>query len=189
LGAAVQSSVTTGDNVRPSAAGWLLIIGVSVAPSAAAQATGGPLLSEGALYALYAKRHAMTVAFASLATERATDGDVRKAAENLVRAHREAQTKLERIATERHLTLTPSDRDTSTVLLEQARTTLEGKVGRSFDSTWVHLAQGWLSTLILDNNRFVKAHIGPELQAVAQEHTTWLFHQSADIGGLRKKFK
>ena len=175
--------------MRPSTAFWLLIAGLSLAPPVAAQATSGTLLSEAALYSLYAKRHAMTIAFASLATERATDGDLRKAAETLVRAHREARDKLERIATERHLTLALPEHDTSTVLLEQARTTLEGKVGRSFDSTWVNLAQGWLATLILDNNRAVKAHIGPEMQPVAQEHTTWLFHQSADISGLRKKFK
>jgi predicted outer membrane protein len=155
----------------------------------AAQATGGASLSEAALYSLYVKRHAMTVAFASFATDRASDGDVRKAAEKLAQAHREAQAKLERIAGERHLALVLPEHDTSAVLLEQARTALQGKVGHSFDSTWVNLAQDWLSTLILDNNRAVKARIGPELQPVAQEHTTWLFHQSADIGGLKKKFK
>ena len=175
--------------MRPSVACWLLIGGLSLVPPVAAQATGGPSLSEAALYSLYVKRHAMTVAFASFATERASNGDVRKAAEKLAGAHREAQAKLERIATERHLALALPEHDTSTVLLEHARTALEGKVGHSFDSTWVNLAQDWLSTLILDNNRAVKAHIGPELQPVAQEHTTWLFHQSADIGALRKKFK
>ena len=175
--------------MRPSAAYWLLIGAVSIVPPLAAQAIGGSAWNEAALYSLYAKRHAMTVAFATLATERASDGDVRKAAEKLGRAHQEAQGKLERIATERHLTLALPEHDTSTVLLEQARTALGGKVGRSFDSAWVSLAQGWLSTLILHNNRVVKALIGPELQLVAQEHTTWLFHQSADIAGLRKKFK
>jgi len=175
--------------VRPSAASWLLIGAVSIVPPLAAQATGGTPLNEAALYSLYAKRHAMTVAFASLATARASDDDVRKAAEKLGHAHQEAQGRLERIATERHLNLAPPEHDTSTVLLEQARTAVEGKVGRSFDSTWVSLAQGWLSTLILDNNRVVKARIGPELQPVAQEHTTWLFHQSTEISGLRKRFK
>ncbi len=175
--------------MKSGAAFWLLIGRLCLAPPVAAQATGGTLLNEAALYSLYAKRHAMTIAFATLATERGADGDVRKAAEKLVRAHREVREKLERIATERHLNLALPEHDTSTVLLEQARTTLEGKVGRSFDSTWVNLAQNWFSTLILDNNRVVKARIGPELQPVAQEHTTWLFHQSADIGSLRKKFK
>jgi len=174
--------------VKSCATFWLLISSLSFAPPVAAQAPGGSL-SEAALYSLYAKRHAMTIAFATLATERGADGDVRKAAEKLVSAHREARQKLERIASERHLTLALPEHDTSTVLLEQARTTLEGKVGRSFDSTWVNLAQNWFSTLILDNNRLVKARIGREMQPVAQEHTTWLFHQSADIGGLRKKFK
>ena len=175
--------------MAPSAACWLLIGTVSLVSPLAAQATSGTPLSEAGLYSLYAKRHVTTVAFATLATERATDGDIRKAAEQLVRAHREARDKLDRIATERHLTLALPEHDTSTVLLEQARSALDGRVGRAFDSTWVNLAQGWLSTLILDNNRVVKTHIGPELQPVAREHTTWLFHQSADIGGLRKKFK
>jgi predicted outer membrane protein len=178
-----------GDTVRPSAACWVLFGAVTVVPPLTAQATGGTPLNEAALYSLYAKRHAMTVAFASLGTERATDGDVRKAAEKLVRAHREAREKLERLATERHLTLALPEHDTSTVLLDQAQIALEGKVGRSFDSTWVNLAQGWLSTLILDNNVAVKSRIEPELQPVARGHNTWLFHQSANIYGLRKKFK
>jgi predicted outer membrane protein len=154
-----------------------------------AQAPGGKSLSEAALYFLYAKRHDMTIEFASLAVARGADGEVRKAAENLVRAHREAREKLERIASDRRLSLAPPGRDTSTDLLEQARATLEGKAGPSFDTTWLSLARSWLSTLILDNNRTVKPQIGPELQAVAQQHTTWLFHQSADIDKLSKKFK
>ncbi len=114
---------------------------------------------------------------------------MRKAAENLARAHRDAREKLERIATERHLTLALPEHDTSTVLLEQARTSLDGKAGRAFDSTWVNVAHDWLSTLIIDNNRVVKPRIAPELQPVAQEHTTWLLHQSAELDKLRKKFK
>src|SRR2546428_9562800 len=161
---------------------------MSFSPRLSAQATGGGSLSETALYSLYATRHAATIALANLAVTRAADGEVRKAAENLARAHRDAREKLERIATERHLTLAPPEHDTSTVLLEQARTTLDGKVGRAFDSTWVNLAHNWLSTLILDK-RVVKAQVGPELQPVAQEHTTWLFHQSAEMDKLRKKFK
>ena len=172
------------------AVGFCLLIGaMSFSPRLSAQATGGGSLSETALYSLYATRHAATIALANLAVTRAADGEVRKAAENLARAHRDAREKLERVATERHLTLAPPEHDTSTVLLEQARTSLDGKVGRAFDSTWVNLAHKWLSTLILDNNRVVKAQIGPELQPVAQEHTTWLFHQSADMDKLRKKFK
>ena len=172
------------------AVGFCLLIGaMSFSPRLSAQATGGGSLSETALYSLYATRHAATIALANLAATRAADGEVRKAAENLARAHRDAREKLERVATERHLTLAPPEHDTSTVLLEQARTSLDGKVGRAFDSTWVNLAHNWLSTLILDNNRVVKAQIGPELQPVAQEHTTWLFHQSADMDKLRKKFK
>lgn len=168
---------------------WLSIATVGVAPRSVAQTPSGGMLSEAALYSLYAKRHDMTAAFASLATERATEGDVRKAADKLGRAHREAREKLERIATERHLTIAMPEHDTSAVLLDHARTALEGRAGRSFDSTWVALAETWLSTLILDNNRVVKARIGPDLQPVAVEHTTWLFHQSVDISGLRKKFK
>src|SRR2546425_1002000 len=66
---------------------------------------------------------------------------------------------------------------------------IECKAGRAFDSTWGKVAHDWLSTLILDNNRVVKPQIAPELQPVAQEHTTWLFHQSAELDKLRKKFK
>src|SRR3989454_6535802 len=139
-------------------------------PRLTAQATGGHSLSETALYSLYATRHAATIALANLAVTRAADGEVRKAAENLARAHRDAREKLERVATERHLTLAPPEHDTSTVLLEQARTSLDGKVGRAFDSTWVNLAHKWLSTLILDNNRVVKAQIGPR----SEEHTSEL---------------
>ncbi|MFL5607673.1 MAG: hypothetical protein ACJ8AD_14580 [Gemmatimonadaceae bacterium] len=58
-----------------------------------------------------------------------------------------------------------------------------------FDSTWVILGSAWLTTLILDNNRTVKPQIGAELQPVAVGHTTWLFHQSSDLGKLRKKFQ
>jgi predicted outer membrane protein len=175
--------------MRPSTLLCLLIGSLCVTPQLAAQAPSNASLSEAALYSLYAKRHELTAAFADLAVARAADGDVRKAAENLARAHREAGEKLERVAAGRHLTLAPSTHDTTTVLLEQARTALEGKTGRSFDAAWVNLAHDWLTTLILDNNRTVKARIGPELQPVAQQHTTWLFHQSADIDKLRKRLK
>ena len=114
---------------------------------------------------------------------------MRKAAENLARAHREAKEKLEKVAKDKHLTLTPPAHDTTTVLLEQARTALEGKTGPAFDATWANLAHSWLTTLILDNNVNVKPKLGPELQPIAREHTTWLFHQSADLDNLRKKFK
>src|SRR4051812_4717815 len=140
---------------------WLLIGSSSCGPPLAAQGSGNSSLSEAGLYSLYARRHEMTLAFANLALAGAADGEVRKAAESLVRAHREAGEKLARIARDRQLTLTPPEHDTSTVLLEQARATLEGKKGRSFDSTWVSLASSWLSTLILDNNRTVKSQIGP----------------------------
>jgi len=173
-----------------AAVGFCLFVGaMSFSLSLSAQTPGAGSLSEAALYSLYAKRHVATIAFANLAVTRAADGEVRKAAENLARAHRDAREKLERVATERRLTLAPPEHDTSTVLLEQARSSLDGKVGPAFDSTWVNLAHNWLSTLILDNNRVVKAHIGPELQPVAQAHTTWLFHQAADMDKLRKKFK
>jgi len=168
---------------------WLIIGAAAVAPRVAAQAIGGEPLTEAALYSLYVKRHAATIAFANLAVTRAADGAVRKAAENLASAHRDARERLERIASERHLTLAPPERDTATVLLDQARSTLEGKVGRAFDSTWVSLADTWLTTLIVDNNRTVKAHIGPDLQPIAQAHTTWLFHQTTEIYRLHKKFK
>lgn len=172
------------------AVGLCLFISVmSVTPNLPAQAPSGGSLNETALYSRYARRHVATIAFANLAVTRAADSEVRKAAENLIRAHGDARQKLEGIATERHLTLAPPEHDTSTVLLEQARSSLDGKVGRAFDSTWVNLANNWLSTLILDNNRVVKAQIGPELQPVAREHTTWLFHQSADMDKLRKRFK
>src|SRR5262249_24582483 len=117
------------------------------------------------------------------------DGEVRKKAETLGRAHREARGKLEQVATKRHLTLVLPERDTTTVLLQQARALLEGNVGRSFDSTWVNLAHTWLSTLILDNNRVVKPHLTPELLPVATEHTSWLFLQSVEMDKLRKKFE
>jgi len=172
------------------AIGFCLFIGaISVSPSLPAQAAGGGSLSEAALYSLYAKRHVATIAFADLAVTRAADGGVRKAAENLARAHRDAREKLERIATERHLTLALPEHDTTTVLLEQARSILAGKVGRAFDSTWADLAYHWLETLVLDNNRVVKAQIGPDLQPLAQEHSIWLFHQYGDMDKLRKKFK
>jgi predicted outer membrane protein len=162
---------------------------MSFASSLPAQTPGAGSLSETALYSLYARRHVATIAFASLALTRAADGEVRNAAENLARAHRDARERLERVATERHLALVPPEHDTSTVLLEQAHSSLAGKVGRAFDSTWVSLADNWLITLIVDNNRAVKAHIGPELQAIAQAHTTWLFHQTTEILKVRKKFK
>jgi len=172
------------------AVGVGLLTGVlSFSPHLQAQAPGGGSLSEAGLYSLYANRHVATIAFANLAVTGAADGEVRKAAENLARAHRDAREKLEQLATERHLTLALPERDTSTVLLAQARRCLEGKTDRAFDSTWVNLAHDWLSTLILDNNRAVKTQIAPDLRPVAQEHTTWLFHQSAEIDRLRKKFK
>jgi predicted outer membrane protein len=167
----------------------LLIGAMTFSTSLPAQTAGDGALTETALYSLYVRRHIATVGLANLAVTRAGNGEVRKAAENLARAHGDARQKLERIATERQLTLAPPEHDTSTVLLEQARSSLEGKVGRAFDSTWVSLAHNWLSTLILDNNRVVKAQIGPELQPLAQEHTTWLFHQSADMDKVRRKFK
>src|SRR5438552_18602602 len=125
---------------------------MSVTPNLPAQAPSGGSLNETALYSLDARRHAATIAFANLAVTRAADSGVRKAVENLVRAHGDARQKLERIATERHLTLAPPEHDTSTALLEQARSSLDAKVGRAFDSPWVHLADNWLSTLLLDNN-------------------------------------
>jgi predicted outer membrane protein len=167
----------------------LLIGAMTFSTSLSAQRPVSGALTETALYSLYVRRHIATVALANLAATRAASGEVRKAAENLARDHGDARQKLERIATERHLTLAPPQHDTSTVLLEQARSSLDGKVGRAFDSTWISLAHDWLTTLILDNNRVVKAQIGPELQPVAQAHTTWLFHQSADMDKLRKKFK
>jgi predicted outer membrane protein len=171
------------------AVGFALLIGaMSFSSSLPAQTPGASSLSETALYSLYARRHVATIAFANLALTRAADGEVRKAAETITRAHRDARESLERVATERHLTLAPPEHDTSTVLLEQARSSLAGKAGRAFDSTWVSLADNWLITLIVDNNRAVKAHIGPELQAIAQAHTTWLFHQTTEILKLRKKF-
>lgn len=175
--------------MKPSPACWLLLGALSLAPRLEAQAAGDKPLGEAALYSLYVKRHVATMAFADLAATHGSDGQVRKTAENLGRAHREAREKLERIATERHLTLALPERDTSTALLEQARNRLEGKAGRSFDSTWANLAYNWLSTLLLDNNRVVKAQLAPELQPIAQEHTTWLFHQSVEADKLRKRFK
>ncbi len=167
----------------------LLISALSFSPKLPAQASGGGALSEAALYSLYVKRHDATIALADLAVSHTSNGDVRKAAEALDSAHVDARAKLVSIATERHLTLALPEHDTSTVLLELARSSLDGKAGRAFDSTWVHLAYNLLSTLILDNNRVVKRQIGPDLQPVAQEYTTWLFHQSAELDKLRKKFK
>jgi predicted outer membrane protein len=168
---------------------WFLIGSLGVTPRLAAQAPSDQSLSEAGLYSLYVKRHAMTIAFANLALAHGVDGDVRSSAENLVRTHREAQEKLERTATERHLTLALPAHDTTTALLDQARAALEGRAGRVYDPTWVNLGSNWLTTLILDNNRVVKAQIGPELQPVARAHTTWLFHQSADLGKVQKKFQ
>jgi predicted outer membrane protein len=167
----------------------LLIAAVSLAAPVTAQQKGDGSLSETALYSLYVKRHAATIAFANLGATRATDGEVRKAAQDLERAHREARERLERVAAERHLTLALPDHDTTTALLEQARKSLDGLTGRSFDSTWAELAHSWLVTLILDNNRVVKARVADDLQPVAREHTTWLFHQAADYDKLRKRFK
>ena len=175
--------------MKLSPALWLLLGAFSLATRVEAQASGDRPLSEAALYSLYVKRHVATMAFADLAVTHGSDGQVRKTGDNLVRAHREAREKLERIATERHLTLALPEGDTSTALLEQARTRLEGKVGRSFDSTWANLAYNWLSTLILDNNRVVSARVTPEFQPVVREHTTWLFHQSVEADKLRKRFK
>ena len=172
-----------------AAACSLLIGAVGLASPLAAQGKGDGSLSEAALYSLYVKRHVATIAFANLGATRAADGDVRKAAQDLERAHREARERLERIATERHLTLASPERDTSTALLEQARKSLDGMTGRSFDSTWTELANGWLLALMLDNNRVVKARIGADLQPVAQQHTTWVFHQLSDIDKLRKRFR
>jgi predicted outer membrane protein len=172
------------------AAGCCLLIGaVTLASPLAAQGKGDGSLSEAALYSLYVKRHVATIAFANLAATRAADADVRKAAQDLERAHREARERLERIATERHLTLASPERDTSTALLEQARKSLDGMTGRSFDSTWAELGYGWLLALMLDNNRVVKARVGADLQPVAQQHTTWVFHQLSDIDKLRKRFR
>jgi predicted outer membrane protein len=168
---------------------WLVIGSLGATPRLAAQTPADRSLNEAGLYSLYVKRHAMTIAFANLAVAHAVDGDVRSSAENLVRTHRETQEKLEKSAADRHLTLVAPAHDTTTTLLEQARTALDGKTGRTFDSTWVDLSNNWLMTLVLDNNRVVKAQIAPELQPVAQAHTTWLFHQLSDIGKLRKKFQ
>jgi len=167
----------------------LLIGGLIAAPLSAALAPVDGSLSEAELYSLYVKRHDMTIEFARLALAHGADKAVRAAAEDLAGAHSEARQKLERVARDRHLMLAPPEHDISTILLEQARGTLEGKEGRSFDTAWVGLAHTWLSNLILDNNRTVKAHIAAELQPVAQEHTSWLFHQSAHIDKLLKKFK
>jgi len=178
-----------GGTVNLRFAGCVLLAVVSLASSAQAQATSNRSFGEAQLFSLYLKRHDMTIQFADLARTHASDGQVRKTAEEFARAHREAREKLERIATERHLTLAPPEGDTSTALLAQARTTLEGRAGRSFDSTWANLAYNWLSTLILDNNRVVSARATPELQPVVREHTTWLFHQSVEADKLRKRFK
>ena len=167
----------------------LLAACLDLTPRLAAQATSARALGESALYSLYVKRHAMTVEFAELATARRSDGEVRKAAEKLAQAHREAGEKLERAAQERHLTLALPERDTSVVLLAQARKALEGKSEQAFDATWSALAYDWLSTLVLDNNRTVKPNLDPALKSIAEAHTTWLFHQMSDMDKLRKKFK
>src|SRR2546426_8265845 len=56
-----RSVLRRGDDVKSCATFWLLISSLSFAPPLAAQAPGGSL-SEAALYSLYAKRHAMTIA-------------------------------------------------------------------------------------------------------------------------------
>jgi predicted outer membrane protein len=166
-----------------------LVTIVALGTRASAQGASGAALGEAQLYSLYAKRHANTVQFAELAVTRGADGQVRKAAESLARAHREAREKLEKVAAERHLTLALPERDTSTALLAGATAALLGKTGRAFDSTWAHLANDWLVTLLLDNNTHVKPLVSaPQLERITREHTTWLFHQSVELANLKKKF-
>jgi hypothetical protein len=162
----------------------VIVVGTRVS----AQGANGAALGEAQLYSLYAKRHATTAQFADLAVTRGADGQVRKAAETLARAHRGAKEKLEKIAAERHLTLVLPERDTSTALLGGATAALLGKTGRAFDSTWVSLAYDWLLTLLLDNNTHVKPQVDAQLGNTTREHTTWLFHQAADVAKLKKKF-
>ncbi len=171
------------------ATSWLLIGVLCLPREAAAQASGDSLLTEAALYSLYAKRVVNTIAFANLALTRAADANVRRAAENLAREHREAREKTERLASDHRFTVSPPEHDTSDVLLAEARSRLEGKTGRAFDSTWVNLAQQWLFTLTLDNNVSVKPRVARDLQPVAGDFTLWLFHQIPDIDKLGKKFK
>ena len=166
----------------------MAITTLSSTPALVAQAQAGKSLSETALYSLYAKRHVATAAFADLATGHASDDDVRKLAEQLGRANKEARENLDKAAADRHLTLALPEHDTTTVLLAQARTALEGKTGRAFDSTWVNLGNAWLMALVLDNNREVKPLIGPELQPLAKAHTTYLFHQLSDMSKVKEKF-
>ena len=170
--------------------GTLLVTTVALTATVGAQGAAGASLGEAAVFSLYVQRHANTIQLADLAATRGTDGQIRKTAETIARAHREAKEKLERSAVERHLTLAPPARDTSTALLARATGALEGKTGRAFDSTWVSVANDWFSTLILDNNRNVSARVAdPGLRAMAQAHTTWLFRQSVEVDKLRKKFR
>jgi predicted outer membrane protein len=167
----------------------ILAAAVLTTSQLSAQSNGASTLTEAELYSLYVARHAATIELAQLATTSAENKDVRKQAESLAKAHREAREKLEKGAGDRHLKLTTPAHDTSFVLLAQARTTLAGKTGRTFDSTWTDVTHKWLQTLLIDNNKAVKPRISPELMPVATAHTTWLFHQFADLDKLLKKFK
>jgi len=175
--------------VKIAAVCWLLVGLLSLPRQSATQASADSIRTEAALYSLYTKRVVNTAAFADLAVTGAADANVRKAAQNLARDHREAQEKTERLAHDRKFTIAPPEHDTSDVLLAQARSALKEKTGRAVDSAWVTLAHQWLLTLMLDNNRNVKPRLAGQLQPVAVDHTTWLFHQLADIDKLAKKFK
>ena len=175
--------------MKIAAACWLLVGVLSLPRQSATQASVDSIRTEAALYSLYTKRVVNTATCANLAVTGAADANVRKAAQNLARDHREAQEKTERLARDRGFTIAPPEHDTSDVLLAQARSALEGKTGRAFDSAWVNLAHQWLFTLVLDNNRTVKPRLAGQLQPVAVDHTTWLFHQLPDIDKLAKKFK
>src|SRR3979490_2875239 len=68
-------------------------------------------------------------------------------------------------------------------VLAGATGALVGKTDRAFDSTWAHLANDWLVTLLLDNNTHVKPLVSaPQLERITREHTTWFFHQSVEPG-------
>jgi hypothetical protein len=81
----------------------------------------------------------------------------------------------------RHLTLAPPEHDTSTVLLAQARSSLDGKVGRAIDSTWVKLAHNGALASILGG--YVAAKVAKRgavstercrrSSALAQASTRW----------------
>ena len=167
-----------------------VLIGViSSSQHAAAQGSVDSLLTEGALYSLYTKRVDNTIALANIASTGASDAKVRKAADNLARQHQDARTRTEGIAREHRFTLALPAHDTSDVLLAEARRSLEGKTGRVFDSTWASIAHQWLFTLIVDNNRNVKPRVPRDLQPVAADLTTWLFHQLPEIDQLGKRFQ